>query len=236
MLPRRAATLAIWLASGFVLVLVALHGLEPEFDPSWRWISEYQLGRYGWVMSVAFCLWGSAAFALLVALWPSLRTGSGRLARGWLLLMSVALFGAGAFRTDPITATDPTVAGSLHGAFGMFTVLTFPAMATVVTGSLLRDPAWASARRRLLWSTGVIWLAATTFWSPIVIFLAVNQPASPFGPQVPAGWPNRAMVASYVLWLISVAWPLARAGRVSPAASPVLPASQHRVRDGSPTR
>jgi hypothetical protein len=38
----------------FVILLTALHFLEPEFDPSKRLISEYQLGRYGWVMSVAF--------------------------------------------------------------------------------------------------------------------------------------------------------------------------------------
>jgi hypothetical protein len=35
-------------------LLAALHFIEPEFDPSKRLISEYELSRYGWVMSLAF--------------------------------------------------------------------------------------------------------------------------------------------------------------------------------------
>lgn len=41
-------------AAAFVVLLAALHFLEPEFDPSWRFISEYELGRYGWAMRLAF--------------------------------------------------------------------------------------------------------------------------------------------------------------------------------------
>ncbi len=35
---------AVVLAVGLVALL---HRLEPEFDPSWRMLSEYSLGRYG---------------------------------------------------------------------------------------------------------------------------------------------------------------------------------------------
>jgi hypothetical protein len=49
-----AARLSI--ASGvlFVLLLGSLHLLEPEFDPTWRFISEYALGNFGWMMRLAF--------------------------------------------------------------------------------------------------------------------------------------------------------------------------------------
>jgi hypothetical protein len=38
----------------FVALLGLLHVLEPAFDPRWRFVSEYALGRYGWLMSIAF--------------------------------------------------------------------------------------------------------------------------------------------------------------------------------------
>lgn len=47
---RPCARLSI--ASGvlFILLLGSLHLLEPEFDPTWRFISEYALGRFGWLI------------------------------------------------------------------------------------------------------------------------------------------------------------------------------------------
>jgi hypothetical protein len=33
---------------------LARHFLKPEFDPSWRMVSEYAIGRWGWVMQLAF--------------------------------------------------------------------------------------------------------------------------------------------------------------------------------------
>jgi hypothetical membrane protein len=37
-----------------VLVVTALHILEPGFDPRFRFISEYALGRYGWLTTTTF--------------------------------------------------------------------------------------------------------------------------------------------------------------------------------------
>lgn len=40
-----------------LIFLVALHILSPEFDPSWRMVSEYALGNYSWVLSLMFGSW-----------------------------------------------------------------------------------------------------------------------------------------------------------------------------------
>ena len=53
----------------FIVVLIALHFLEPEYDPSWHFISEYELGNFGWIMMVAFIMWGVSCAALGIALW-----------------------------------------------------------------------------------------------------------------------------------------------------------------------
>ena len=58
------ARLAIVLSSIFLVILFLLHFLEPEFNPLWRMISEYELGSYGWMMSLAFFCWGGSMLAL----------------------------------------------------------------------------------------------------------------------------------------------------------------------------
>jgi hypothetical protein len=37
----------------FFLVLIAMHCVHPEFDPSTRFISEYILGDFGWILNIA---------------------------------------------------------------------------------------------------------------------------------------------------------------------------------------
>jgi len=61
---RALARVAVALSVTFLALLALLHFLEPEFDPSWRMISEYELGRYGWLMTIAFFAWGGSVLIL----------------------------------------------------------------------------------------------------------------------------------------------------------------------------
>lgn len=61
-----AASVAFAGAASTILLLAALHVLSPEYDPRWRMLSEYANGHYGWVLSLLFVCWASAA-----GLWPS---------------------------------------------------------------------------------------------------------------------------------------------------------------------
>lgn len=47
-----AAILALTASMTTLVCLAGLHVLSPEFDPSWRVVSEYALGRHGWVLSL----------------------------------------------------------------------------------------------------------------------------------------------------------------------------------------
>ena len=42
-----AARLSFGGAATFMVLLTALHFIKPELDPSWRMISEYEIGRHG---------------------------------------------------------------------------------------------------------------------------------------------------------------------------------------------
>jgi hypothetical protein len=45
---QRCARLALAVPVVYLVLLAALHGLEPEINPSRRLISEYALGPFGW--------------------------------------------------------------------------------------------------------------------------------------------------------------------------------------------
>lgn len=82
-----AALVAILGTGAAFLLLATLHLLSPEFSPSWRVISEYALGHYGWVLSLMFLSSGIGTWALAVAIWSLVDTKAGR-AGLWFLLIS----------------------------------------------------------------------------------------------------------------------------------------------------
>jgi hypothetical protein len=202
---KTAARISVIFAAVFLTLLVLLHFLKPEFDPLWRMISEYEIGQYGWMMRLAFFCWGVGVLALLVALWPYLRTVGGKIGGGWLALIGVALFGAGIFVTNPITDNTVSTANSLHTLCGAFVIMTFPIAASLIAFSLARQPEWTALRRWLLWGTLLLWFGQVAFFASIPLSGAINPSAGRVGPQVFLGWPNRFMVLVYVIWLIIVA-------------------------------
>src|SRR5215213_1806006 len=68
-----AAQLSI--ASGvlFAILLLGLHILEPEFDPTWRFVSEYMLGTFGWIMHLAFLGLATSLASASVAIFSQTR-------------------------------------------------------------------------------------------------------------------------------------------------------------------
>src|SRR2546425_8417263 len=76
---RATAWLAVATATATLLLLASLHLLSPEFAPSWRMVSEYANGHYGWVLSLMFAAWGLSSWALALAIGSQLRTISGRI-------------------------------------------------------------------------------------------------------------------------------------------------------------
>lgn len=200
-----ASRLTLIFSAAFLVILFLLHFLEPEFEPAWRMISEYELGRYGWLMRLAFFCWGISVLSLLVALWPALRTIGGKIGRWWLALIGAALFGAGIFVTNAITDTTMSTANTLHTLCGAIVILTFPIASSLVVRSLLHNSEWAVARRHLLWVELLVWLSMLAFFASIIISRALNPSAGRVGPEVYLGWPNRFMVVAYQIWLILVA-------------------------------
>jgi len=47
-----AAWVAFASTGAFVVLLLLLHLVRSDLDPSWHFISEYEIGKYGWLMQL----------------------------------------------------------------------------------------------------------------------------------------------------------------------------------------
>lgn len=197
---------AILFALTFLIILFLLHFLKRELDPSWRMISEYEIGRFGWMMRLAFFAWGASVLALLITIWPFLQPVSGTVSGWWFVVIVLALFGAGIFKTNPITDNTPSLVNTLHTLCGAIVILTFPIAATLAVHSLLRDQLWRASQAQLLFATVLVWIGMVAFFASIIISRIKDPSAGePGKPPVPMGWPNRFMVVTYIIWIIIMA-------------------------------
>lgn len=203
-LPRLAAagTLTV------VLIIVALHAIKPEFEPSWRFISEYAIGQHGWLMKLAFLIWASSSAALALALKSEVRTPLGKAGVSVLLIVAVALVVAGLFPQDPVTASpgQASTAGKLHAIASMIGIPGTPIAAMLISSSLWRtNPAWAPHRAAIMWPAHATWISLVLMSA--YLMWAVPR-AGGFNPEVWAGWMNRLVVATYLAWQLIVAYRL----------------------------
>ena len=200
---RTAAYSSIVFVTVFLLLLIVLHFLEPKFDPP-HFISEYELGRFGWLMSLAFFCLGMGSLCLLPALWSDLQTKGGRIGRFLLLLVSIAYIGAGLFAPDLSSIAE----SRLHGLSGIVVIICSPIAFTLLWRSLIRDRHWFEVSQLLKWTSLLTWLGLLLFYGSIIIFYGL---AHGFGTIV-TGWTNRFMIATYCAWLMIAAWQAIKVG------------------------
>src|SRR5262245_56663253 len=150
-IPRIAARSSLGLSVVFVALLTMLHVLEPELNLG-HLISEYQLGDYGFLMSLAFCLLGASALLLALSLGPRLRTRGGCVGWWGLLVIGAAFSIAGVF--PPVQT--PVIIGFLHGISGLVAIFGSPIAFTLIDRSLAGSEPQLSSRR-LRWATLMAW-------------------------------------------------------------------------------
>lgn len=195
-----AARIALGSAAAVVLLILALHVVKPELDPSWRFLSEYAIGANGWVMKLAFFAWAVGCLALFVALGRETTPLRARIGRWVLLVVGLALVGASLFDQDPVTAKTATLTGQLHAVTALIGIPGTPIAAMLL-----------SADRRS--SRGVVILANLTWICLVAMVGYIGWAMSTkggFGPGVHAGWLNRLVVLAYVGWQAALALRLLR--------------------------
>jgi hypothetical protein len=201
---RTAARVSLVATAGFVLCLALLHIIKPELDPSWHFISEYEIGDYGWVMRLAFFCLSLSCAGLGLAIAGQARTVGGYVGLASLLLAAVGMAMAGVFVTEPITPSRvaQTTHGRLHELGAMLDGV--PVAAILINWSLARNQAWRSARPLLFWTACVPLSGLLVFIRSLALMLP--PPGTSLGPGVLVGWPNRIMILAHCAWLMPVAW------------------------------
>lgn len=189
-----AARWSIGAAAMALVLLAALHIISPEFDPSWRMVSEYALGNYGWVLALMFLTWALSCVTLFFATKPHIQRVAGKIGLGFLLAAAVGMSMAAIFDARH----------GLHGLAALIGMPSLPIAAVLTSTSLVRNPAWSSARRWLLGTAHLTWISLVLMSA--AVFIGLSRSGGEFGPEVLAGWPNRLLVVTYCVWLITTAW------------------------------
>jgi Protein of unknown function (DUF998) len=137
---------------GFVGAVAALHGLRGDLNPFEQTISEYSLGRYGWLMRGAFGAFGLAVLAIAIGVCLEFEPSISRLVGlGLLVAAAVGLFLDAGFNTDRLGVAE-TFDGAVHGDGMLILCLTLPSAAYVL-GSGFVSSGWAF-RARVLQALG----------------------------------------------------------------------------------
>jgi hypothetical protein len=191
---RIAARLSFNAAALSLVLLAALHVMSPEFDPSWRMVSEYALGDYSWVLALMFLFMAVGSGALFFAIMSHIRTIGGKIGLAFLLAAAVGLAMAAMFDWKH----------NLHGLASIIGVPSLPITAMLISVSLIRNQAWLPARRLLLWTANLTWMSLVLMLA--TLFIGLSQNGGQFGPNVLVGWPNRFLMLAYGGWLMVAAW------------------------------
>lgn len=196
-----------------LVFLAALHILSPEFDPSWRMVSEYALGNYGWVLSLMFVAWALSSWALVFTIWSQVRTIAGKIG-------SVFLSAAG---VGEAMASVFDINHALHGLAAMIGILSLPVAAMLISVSLGRTQAWSAAKKALLWTANLTWVSVILMAATFIILMVTYTQAGgemtsevivlPPGVIALVGWANRLLIIAYNAWLMTVAWRAVNAPR-----------------------
>lgn len=196
------AYLALGATAVSAAALLLLHGLSPEFAPSWRMVSEYANGRFAWLLTVVFAGWAISSFALVAALWPLSTSRFGTIALLFLLLAAVGQTMGGLFDINH----------RLHGPAAMIGIPSLCVAAVLVTIALARradiaaPPTWSA---HLPWISFVLMIAAfALFFSSLkAAGVDVSNQSRPLA-ELPAGvsgyvgWANRLLFAACYLWTV----------------------------------
>jgi len=184
----------------FVLALLLMHVIRPDYTIVDHMISDYAVGRSGWIMTTAFLSLSLGCLALAIGLFrDGPKSPLGRIGAALLLVACAGLIVTALFPTDLETAPS-TRTGDIHGISFRVNVVGIFVSTLCLAVSYGGDPAWRRRRTPALVFAGLLVVAF------VAQFLTLRRGA-------PYGITNRLFVAVLMAWLISNSLWLASATR-----------------------
>ena len=202
------AYISIVMAASTVLLLASLHFLSPEFNPSWRMVSEYANGRYGWILSLMFISWAISSWALAFAIYAQLRTMAAKI--GLILLITAGI-------GEALAAVFDINHEPFHDIAGYISIFGFAIAAMLISTYLSHTQPWSAHKKALLWSANLTWISIVVLVVAFAVMIGTfMQSGAKVDPQaqisvLPAGviglvgWANRLLIVVYCLWVLMIA-------------------------------
>lgn len=167
----------------FLIANGALHILRRDLSPATHFISEYAVGRYGWLMASALVILGCGTLSLSVGIAMTLgKHPVGRVGTVILGVSGIATVLIGLFRTD-IDGRPATLAGAIHGRAALVAISLEAISVLVLTPVFFRSSRWRPFRV----VSGVL---------AVAVVLGITLYA-----VLPHGAGERLIVYTLVLWL-----------------------------------
>jgi hypothetical protein len=192
-----------------LLCLLLLHFLSPEYDPSWRMISEYALGKYKALLTAFFVLSAVGTMMLPFLLWNET---AGLWPKVGLVL--VFLSGVGSLMGGLFDLKHP-----LHGTAFALGVPTIMVGALLVSYHLVKRSDWAQYSTGTLLTAHAIWISLVLMGVSMAVMMnGFKQAGVPMGPGatppdvVPpgvvavAGYFNRLLVVCNTAWIMAMSY------------------------------
>ena len=192
-----------------LVCLLLLHFLSPEYEPSWRMISEYALGKYKGLLTAFFVLSAACTMMLPILLWNET---DGLWATVGLVL--VFLSGVGALMGGLFDLKHP-----LHGAAFALGVPTITVGALLVSYHIVKRPDWSQYSTGTLLTAHAIWISLVLMGVSMAVMMnGFKQAGIAMGPgatppeTVPpgviavAGYFNRLLVICNTAWVMVMAY------------------------------
>lgn len=206
-MDQKAVTYARLTIGGTAFIIfvmfVAFSFIQPELNPLYRFGSEYAAGRMGWLMKLAFFIWGASIFAFGLAMAKGLDPEArSRIGITLFMIAAIGIFLSGVFNSDlqvlnenpPPRWVEPPASDSekMHIIGGLVAFLGMMPGAGLVSRRLRRAGRLHGAYR---------WLRYLSYVFPVtfVAFVAV------FAPRGLAGLGQRIFLAPLFGWLLLAA-------------------------------
>ena len=187
----RVNTIAAYITLSSVIyyatAIILLHILRTDFDPRYRYLSEYVNGPYGSLMSSTFFVLSLGSLALLFGLWRSV-SSKFRFVPGMLLWLAwaCAVFFAGIYPGD-LQGSPQTRNGEIHNHMGM---IAFPC-ATLALPLLSLPLRWDKGWRS-------VWASTMLLSLPVIVsFFALDR----LGEMRLAGLAQRVFLGVTLIWM-----------------------------------
>ena len=170
---------AIWL-----LAVISLHFLKPDFTPNNHTCSEYAIGKFGFIMNIAFFAMAIANILLAFSFIHKNNIFTGVL----FAIIALGFIGLGIFRADLTISDIPeTTTGRIHLLFGFIAMFTINVLTFILAGKEIADI--------------VLWILASICAASFIVFVISSNIEAP----VFFGIAQRIYLSIATIWFLYIA-------------------------------